>query len=261
MTEPVDRLVEVERRDGFAIVTLARPDKMNAVSLAMATQLTAALERLSDVAAIVVTGRGRAFCSGVDLTERRQVRQSWRAHLGVDHGQYWADTVAAFYHHPAILIAAVNGYALGGGLTLVNCCDLAVAADTAEFGMPELGFGAVPALAGPTTSQRLLPKHLAEMVFLPGRIKAGQALDWGLVNAVVPGDEVVERACLWAGQIAGRDPVALAYTKRLLQQTPHLDWTGAIEQGALAATTVASTRQVLAASTEPSPTAPDAGPR
>ena len=237
-------LVETELRDkeGFAILALNRPDKMNAVNVELADQLVEALEALSSVPVVVITGRGRAFCAGVDLSERGKVRRSWRDHLGVGRGQYWATTVEKIVRHPAVFIGAVNGYALGGGLTLVNCCDLAIASDRAEFGMPELGFGGVPALAGPTTAHRLLPKHVAELALVPTRIGAAKALSWGLVNEVVPADELLPRACELAAQVAGLDPVALAYTKRLLRRSRELDWEQGIEQGSLVAATVAATR-------------------
>jgi len=234
--------VEVRDKDGFAILTLNRPDKMNAVNVELADQLVEAFEALSSVPVVVLTGRGRAFCAGVDLSQRGQVRRSWRDHLGVGRGQYWAATVEKMYRHPAVFIGAVNGYALGGGLTLINGCELAIASDRAEFGMPELGFGSVPALAGPTTAQRLLPKHVAELAFMPGRIDAAKALSWGLVNEVVPADDLLRRACELAGQVASRDPVALAYTKRLLRRARELDWTQGVEQGGLVAATVSATK-------------------
>lgn len=239
-----DRLVEVqvEDRDGFAILALNRPDKMNAVSVELADQLTEALDTLSSVPVVVLTGRGKAFCAGVDLSQRGEVRRTWRAHLGAERGQYWAATVEAMYRHPAVFIAAVNGYALGGGLTLVNGCELAIASDRAEFGMPELGFGSVPALAGPTTAQRLLPKHVAELAFVPGRIGAAKALRWGLVNEVVGPDDLLPRARELARRVAGRDAVALAYTKRLLRRARDMDWSQGVEQGGLVAATVTATR-------------------
>lgn len=243
-----DRLVEVkaDADSGFAVLALNRPDKMNAVNLELADQFVEALETLSSVPVVVLTGRGRAFCAGVDLSQRTEIRRTWRSHLGTDRGQYWAATVEAMYRHPAVFIAAVNGYALGGGLTLVNGCELAIASETAEFGMPELGFGSVPALAGPTTAQRLLPKHVAEMAFVPGRVSAAKALSWGLVNDVVPADDLLPRACEMARQVAARDAVALAYTKRLLRRARDMDWTQGVEHGGLVAATVTATRDGLA---------------
>lgn len=240
-----DRLVEVEFEGSYGVLTLNRPDKMNAVNVELADQLVAALESLSHCPVVILTGRGRAFCAGVDLSQRTEIRRTWRSHLGTDRGQYWAATVEAMYRHPAVFIAAVNGYALGGGLTLVNGCDLAIASDRAEFGMPELGFGSVPALAGPTTAQRLLPKHVAEMAFVPGRISAAKALSWGLVNEVVPPDELLPRARELARQVAERDAVALAYTKRLLRRARDMDWSQGVEHGGLVAATVSATRDGL----------------
>lgn len=235
-------LVESERRQDYAIIRLNRPEKMNAVSIALADALIETLASLEDMPVVVITGNGRAFCAGVDLSERPKHRSSWRSVFGADRAQYWAETIEAMRRHPAILIAAVNGYALGGGLTLVNNSELAVASRDAQFGMPELGFASFPALAGPTTARRLLPKHLAQLVFLPGRIDATVALRWGLVNEVVAPEDLIERSCQLAHQVAELDPVALAHTKRALRSVEQMGWSDGIEHGALVSATVQATR-------------------
>ena len=138
---------------------------------------------------IVLTGAGnKSFCAGVDLKERAGRPQTWSASFGTGRAQYWAETVDVMRRHPAVFIAAVNGFALGGGLTLVNTAELAVAARSARFGMPELGFASFPALAGPTSVHRILPKHVSELAFLPGNIDADRAMAIGLVNEVVDDD-------------------------------------------------------------------------
>lgn len=242
-------LVLHERRDGYAVVTLNRPDKMNAVSTALADALVATLAALEDCPVIVLTGAGRAFCAGVDLTERPTHRGNWRSTFGASRAQYWAETVDVMRRHPAVFIAAVNGYALGGGLTLVNNSELAIAADTAQFGMPELGFGAFPALAGPTTARRILPKHVAELIFVPGRIGAAKALEFGLVNEVVPADLLLPRATELAAQIATRDPVALAFAKRGMRSVEQMGWVEGIEYGTVVSGSVTATRAQHAAQT------------
>ena len=232
-------LVLTERRDSYAVVTLNRPEKRNAVSVALADEFVARLTELEDCPVIVITGAGdAAFCAGVDLKERASRPQTWSASFGTGRAQYWAETVDVMRHHPAVFIAAVNGFALGGGLTLVNTAELAVAARSAKFGMPELGFGSFPALAGPTSVHRILSKHVAELAFLPGTIDADRACAVGLVNEVVSDEALMERACEMAAQVAKYDPIALGHTKRGLRAAERLGWVDAVEAGAITAAVI-----------------------
>lgn len=229
-TEP---LVLIARHDTWAVITLNRPDKRNAMNSAAQQQLLAALETTRDCTAVVLTGAGEiSFCAGVDLRERRgmgtQQEQTRQYAWGSDT---WFEVQEAILRHPAVFVAAVNGYALGGGLTLVNNCELAVASATAQFGMPELSLGTFPALAGPSTLHRLLPKHAAQMIFTAERIDAITALQWGLVNEVVEADRLLARASELAAHIAGFDPVAVDHSKKAVREIPSLDWSRAIEHG------------------------------
>ena len=225
-------LVIADIREGYAIITLNRPEKRNAMNVAAQQELHAALDDIkSRCRAVVITGAGDvSFCAGVDLGERlsgsstEERSYAW----GSDS---WFELQEAILRHPAVFIAAVNGYALGGGLTLVNNCELAIASDGAQFGMPELSLGLFPALAGPSTIHRILPKHAAYMVFTSERIGAEDALRWGLVNEVVPAAGLLARAEELAARIAGFDPIALDYSKRAVREIPTLDWSRAIDYG------------------------------
>src|SRR6476646_11540055 len=135
-------LVTVEQCQGYAVVGLNRPEKKNALNRAARRDLLDALASLrAECRAIVLTGCGDSFCSGVDLKE---ARADAAAGTAPDPGSDWIEVLIAIREHPAVFIAAVNGPALGGGATLISVCDLAVAADEAEIGMPEIGFGAYP---------------------------------------------------------------------------------------------------------------------
>jgi enoyl-CoA hydratase/carnithine racemase len=125
-----------------------------------------------------------------------------------------------------------------------------VAAEDAQFGMPELGFASYPALSGPTTMKRLLPKHAFEMALIPRRVDAHTAWRWGLVNEVVPAGELLERAGALARTVAALDPVTVAYTKRALHEAGESTWVAGIEQGALIAGLVHATRRVRDTGTE-----------
>src|SRR6266478_3127278 len=131
-------LVTVERRPGYAIVGLNRPEKKNALNRAARRELFDALTSLrAECRAIVLTGSGDSFCSGVDLKEARADAETGTA---PDPRSDWIDVLIAIREHPAVFIAAVNGIALGGGATLVSVCDLAVAADEFFIGIPEISF-------------------------------------------------------------------------------------------------------------------------
>lgn len=229
-------LVLLERRAGYAVITLNRPAKRNAMNGAAQEQLVAALDATThDCAAIVLTGAGDiSFCSGVDLSERRglgDVEGPDSARQLAWGSDSWFEVQERILRHPAVFVAAVNGFALGGGLTLVNNCELAIASTTAQFGMPELGLGTFPALAGPSTYHRLLPKHAAQLIFTAQRVDAETALGWGLVNEVVEPDQLRARACEYAERIAGFDPVAVDYSKKAVREVANLDWSRAIEYG------------------------------
>jgi len=223
-------LVLLEQRDDIGIITLNRPDKRNAMNLAAQRDLAEALELARNARVIVLTGAPPAFCAGIDLVEQRMLRAS-HAQVPTQDGHPWAVTQERIRRHRGVFIAAVGGVALGGGLTLVHNCELAIADESAEFGMPELTFGSVPALSGPSTVRRLLPKHSAQLIFLAERISAATALHFGIVNEVVPDGQALKRAIKMAEVIAGYDPVALEHTKKLFRETADLSWPDAINRG------------------------------
>lgn len=231
----VEPLILIDRREGYAVITLNRPAKRNAMNAAAQAQLVAALEDTRDCTAIVLTGAGDvSFCAGVDLSERRGLGGSDGADSPRQYAwgsDSWFEVQERILRHPAVFVAAVNGFALGGGLTLVNNCELAIAATTAQFGMPEMGLGTFPALAGPSTYHRLLPKHAAQLIFTAQRVDAATALGWGLVNEVVEPAQLLQRACEYAERIAGFDPVAVDYSKKAVREIANLDWSRSIEYG------------------------------
>src|SRR6185437_12715418 len=162
-------LVLLEKKDGgIGILTFNRPAKRNAMSSAAQAEFRAALaDSREDCKVLILTGNGPAFCAGVDLSEgqNRAPRRSFAY-----GSNSWFETNEAVKQHPAVCIAAVNGFALGGGLTVVNNCDLAIASERAEFGMPEMSFNTFPGLAGPATVRRILTKHAAYMILTSRRV-------------------------------------------------------------------------------------------
>jgi enoyl-CoA hydratase/carnithine racemase len=229
-TPPRLDLIEIAVEPNFARVTLNRPDKRNAMNLQLQMELREALDWLRERTGVIVLGaNGPAFCAGVDLKEGAE-RSRTTPHLP-RLGQVWFETLEHIRRHPAIFIAAVDGFALGGGLTLVNTCELAIASDRASFGMPELGFGEFPGLAGATTLNTILPKHAAQMILTAQRLTAQQALASGLINAVVSPETLGADAGKLAEDIGARDRTLLRVTKRALWSLKGMPWSGAIERG------------------------------
>ncbi len=211
--------LEVERRDQVALVTLSRPEKRNALSIELRTELAEAFGSLcddDDVGCIVLTGAGSAFCSGMDTSQfggdlehrERLVRTSTVAFQAVGDCR-----------RP--VVAAVNGPALAGGFALSLLCDLRVASEAARFGYPELPRGIPPSYAA---ARAVLPATVAKELCLTGRIvSAVEALRLGIVREVVAGD-VVERSLALAERIAALPRRAILETKRRSLLERHHLW-------------------------------------
>lgn len=227
-----EHLVLIEDRGDFAILTLNRPDKRNAMNRRSRAALLDALHKLEGgPRAVIITGNGAAFCAGMDLKEQAGDRSAGVQSANTE----WRDVNIAIRQHSAIFIAAVNGHALGGGLTLINVCDLAIAADSASIGMPEITFATYPGLAGPSTQLSLARKRAAWMILTGERINGQTAEDWGIVNRCVPSSELMQAAEALAKRIVGFDSDALAASKRALDVIPSAisDWRQAFDFGEL----------------------------
>jgi enoyl-CoA hydratase len=205
-------------------LTLNRPDVLNALSTALVEELSAALARAAEdetVRVVVIRGAGRAFCAGYDLKEEA-------AHLA-EHGApdvaAWRDALAhdvgkmlEIFDHPKPVIAEVHGYCLGGGCDLMMMCDLAISAQDAMFGEPEIRFGSgVVTMAMPW----MIGARRAKELLLTGedRLNADEALRIGLVNRVVPRDQLERETLTLAGKMAAMDPIALSLTKRSINRS------------------------------------------
>ncbi len=210
--------------DGVALVTLDRPEARNALSFAMLRQLDAALAALdADEAcrAIVITGAGtRAFAAGADV---RELRDETPASLHAADPFSAVDRVATL-RTPTI--AAVRGFALGGGCELAMACDMLIAGDDAAFGQPEILIGVIPGAGGTQRLARAIGKERAMELILTGRrIDAAEADRLGLVTAVVPAEETLGRALELAGRIAALPPLAVRAAKAAVIVTQDLPLT------------------------------------
>lgn len=206
--------VRVTIEEGIAVATLDRPDRYNALGARIVDELNLMIdevERDSEARALILTGAGdRAFCSGVDLKERREMDADGR----------WAHNRALneFAERLARLqiptIAAINGLALGGGFEITLACDFRVAAGHAEVGLPEVGIGIIPGAGGTQRLPRLIgPTRAKDLIFTARRIDTEEALGMGILSRVVPADQLMDVARDLAGTIAKNSPLALAYAK------------------------------------------------
>ncbi len=225
-------LVLLEKKEpGYGIITLNRPDKRNAMNRAAQQELRAALDDSRDCKVLIITGNGPAFCAGVDLKENREMRGDGNTRQYAHGSNSWVDTNEEVRKHPAVCIAAVNGFALGGGLTLAHNCELAIASEQAQFGMPEFGFGTFPGLAGPATIRRILPKHAAYMILTTRRIDAHTAERWGIVNSVVAHDQLLPESEALAEHICQFDPILIDFGKKAIRDLDLMPWSDGLVYG------------------------------
>ena len=205
-------LLEKAVRPGVALIRLNRPESLNALNRALVSDLTQMLLELdqdSEVRAIVITGNERAFAAGADIKEMAE--DSAVDMLLLDQFQKW-DQIKRLKKP---LIAAVSGYALGGGCELAMLCDIIIASETAQFGQPEIKIGVIPGAGGTQRLVRIIGKSRAMEHILTGRFfSAQQAYEWGLVSRVVPVELYLEEALRLAEEIASMPPIAVQLAKQ-----------------------------------------------
>lgn len=213
-----------EDRDGVRLLTLNRPEKLNALNAALIGALLAAVadaDRDDSVGAVVLTGSGRAFSAGADMGEAAA-----RAGDSAQAARRHAESVAAAWQLGALtdkpVIAAVNGYALGGGCNLAIACDMGVAGRGAVFGYPELKRGLAATMVTPALAHLIGKKAAFELLTLAENVSAERALALGLVNRVVDDDRVLDEACAMAAQLNAYDRAAVRATKRVFQASIRL---------------------------------------
>jgi 2-(1,2-epoxy-1,2-dihydrophenyl)acetyl-CoA isomerase len=206
--------VEVSREGAVLTITLNRPDVLNAINTAVHEGFRDALKqaRAEDVRAVVLTGAGRGFCVGQDLTEFREAPTDISERLR----RFYHPNVQAIRALEKPVIAAVNGVAAGAGLSLACVCDLRIAADSASFVPAFIGIGLVPDSGGTLFIQRLLGSPRAfDWMTTNRKLTAAEALDWGLVNEVVEADRLAAHVAEVAATFASLPTRAIGMTKRL----------------------------------------------
>jgi len=202
----------------LAIVTLNRPDKRNAISYELINELLRALGEVESSPAqiMVLTGAGRAFCSGMDLDNLRSIVGRTREENRID-SETMALLFRTLYEFPKVTISAVNGPAIAGGCGLATLCDFTLASTEAKFGYTEVRIGFVPAIVSTFLLRQVGEKHARDLLLTGRIIAADEAFRMGLVNEIIAPDKLMERARELAATLLQDSPASLLATKRLLK--------------------------------------------
>ena len=212
-------LVELRREGAAAVLTLRREEKLNAISTAVEQALldSLATDEVRTSAAVVVTGSGRAFSAGADVSELRNMDPAAIvAYYRTTGGVY--ERVAAL---PQPTLSAISGYCLGGGLELALATDFRVADESATFGLPEVALGILPSSGGTHRLVRLVgPGRAKELMLLRPRFDARTAFELGLLTEVVPEGKALERALELAGELGELPPLAVSIAKQAAEAVP-----------------------------------------
>jgi enoyl-CoA hydratase/carnithine racemase len=213
----MDRFVELKVEDAVGTILLARPP-MNALDAAMQDQLRAAAEEAAtrrDVRAVVVYGGEKVFAAGADIKEMQRMSYTDM----VERSGALQASFTAVARIPKPVVAAVTGYALGGGCELALCADIRIAAENAKFGQPEILLGLIPGAGGTQRLARLVgPARAKELIFTGRQVRAEEALRIGLADQVVPAEEVYSTARAWALRLAAGPAYALRAAKEAVDR-------------------------------------------
>ena len=211
-----------ERRGDIALLTLNDPDRRNALSREIVRGLSGALDTalIEGTRAVVIAATGPAFCAGANIDD---LRDGWMESPAPDEDPAVMFKRIAGFDRP--VVAAVHGAAVGGGMELTLACDLVVAAESAWFSMPELGHGVIPNTGLALLSRVVGMRRAFELILARRRVSVEEAIDIGLINRVLPGDEVLEGALCFATQIVESvPPGALKAAKLNLHAHAAIDW-------------------------------------
>lgn len=215
-------------QDGFVgIVTIDRPKALNALNEEVLKDLEATFDAidLDNTRTVIVTGEGKSFVAGADIASM----STMTAEEGEAFGKFGNDIFRKIETFPIPVIAAINGFALGGGNELAMSCDIRICSDKALFGQPEVGLGITPGFGGTQRLARIIGVGMAkELVYAGYNIKADKALEIGLVNAVYAPEELMEQAKKLAGKIAKQAPIAVRNCKKAMNEGLQVDMDQAI---------------------------------
>ena len=221
--------IKIEEKNAIAILTISAPKSLNALNTTILNEMDDYLTHFdcNRFRCLIVTGDGeKSFVAGADISEM--------ATLSMQEGQAFGARGAAVFRKLETLhvpvIAAVNGFALGGGCELAMACDIRICSDNARFGQPEVGLGIIPGFSGTVRLARLVGMGMAKQLIYTGKpIKADEALRIGLVNAVAPQAELMDKAMELANQIAANAPLAVKAAKLCINEEYDMNADAAIQ--------------------------------
>jgi len=228
-----------EKEEGVGVITLNRPKALNAITFKLKEEISQVLDDIEkdfDVKAVILTGGLKAFCAGADIKER-----SGRTTTQPDYYFSQRKTHFDFYgkieHFEKPVIAAVSGVAVGGGCEIALACDLRIASETARFGTPEVKLGAIPSGGGTQRLPRIVGITKAkEMIYTGDFVDAQEALRIGLVNKVVPVEQLMGETKIMAGKIAEHPPLAVRFAKRAINAGMQMDLVSGLDYETYCAT-------------------------
>lgn len=221
--------IKTNIQDGIAIVTISRPKALNALNSETLDELVKVCNWVktdSKIRGMIITGEGKAFVAGADIVQMKP----YKSEAGRDYAGYAQSVFNMIEAIEKPVIAAVNGYALGGGCEIALSCDLRIASDKAVFGQPEVTLGIIPCFGGTQRLPRLIGSGRAkEMIFTGKKISAAQALEFGLVNKVVDSESLMAEALEMMNEILKVSPIGVKYAKLAINKGMDMDIMNAIE--------------------------------
>lgn len=221
--------VKLEVEGAMAIVTMNRPKAMNALNNQTLGELNLLFDYFrkdSDILGVIITGEGKAFVAGADISQMC----GYNAEQGRDYADYAQSVFNKIENLEKPVIAAVNGYALGGGCELSMSCDIRIASEKAVFGQPEVNLGVIPCFGGTQRLSRLVGTGIAkELIYTARNVKPDEAKAIGLVNKVVPADVLLDEAKNMMLLILTKAPMAVRYAKVAINQGINMDLVRGLE--------------------------------
>ncbi len=210
--------VIVEKKDDIAIVTINRPEALNALNSDVLDDISAAFDSINpdEARCVIITGSGtKSFVAGADIGQMSTMTKEEGKEFGIKGNNLFLK----IENFPVPVIAAINGYCLGGGNELAMSCDIRICSENAMFGQPETGLGITPGYGGTQRLGRIINIGKAkELLFTASNIKAPEALELGLVTAVYPQEELMPAALKMAGKIAKNAPIAVRAAKKAMNE-------------------------------------------
>ncbi len=227
--KPKSENVVIEIEDSIVLLTMNRPKALNALNDQTLTELSQLVDWIAstkEILGVIITGEGKSFVAGADIVQMRD--------YGSEEGRHYAGFAQGVFNQIENLekpvIAAVNGYALGGGCELSMSCDIRIASEKAVFGQPEVNLGLIPCFSGTQRLPRLVGAGVAkELIFTARQVKAEEALSIGLVNKVVAPEALLDEAKEMMKLIVSKAPIAVGYAKVAINRGMEMDLNNALE--------------------------------